>query len=82
MSFNTMDLLDNNKDNITIQESREPEKAEGLKVNRKEKKSEHVQLLFRPTTKKMIKEMADREEISMNELISNILEDWLKRRYK
>lgn len=42
----------------------------------REPKSERLQLLIRPTTKAAIKAAADREGVSVNELINNILEEY------
>ncbi len=42
----------------------------------REYKSERMQLLLRPTTKKMIKQQADARGISMNDLVNQILDEY------
>lgn len=48
----------------------------------KERKSERLQLLIRPNTKKGLQREADREGISVNELINKVLEEYIERRVK
>lgn len=44
----------------------------------REYKSERMQLLVRPTTKKALKELAEENGISVNELINIIFEEYLE----
>lgn len=65
------------------QEAPQIGQQEGLNIPKgyvltQEPKSQRVQLLIRPTTKQGIKEIAEAEGLSMNELINKILEDYLK----
>lgn len=46
----------------------------------KEKKSERMQLLVRPTLKEAIKKEAKAQGVSMNDLINNIFEEYLDER--
>ena len=50
----------------------------GYRLQR-EYKSERMQLLIRPTTKKMIKQQADARGISMNDLVNQILDEYAER---
>lgn len=43
-----------------------------------EYKTERLQLLLKPSTKKDLKRIAERDRISVNELINKILEDYTK----
>lgn len=45
----------------------------------KELKSERLQLLVRPTTKEEIKKAAKAQGISVNDLINNLLDDYVER---
>lgn len=49
---------------------------------RKDYKSERMQLLLRPDTKKDIKRLAAERGISMNDLVNNILEEYVERQEK
>lgn len=53
---------------------------EGFKLNPKyiETKSERLQLLIQPTVKAKLKEAAQRERTSVNDLINRILEKYLE----
>lgn len=68
----------------TAEEPKEEAKAqdpaipEGYKLV-KESKSERLQLLIRPTTKKRLKVEAIAQGVSVNDLVSTILEDYLER---
>lgn len=48
----------------------------------KEYKSERMQLLVRPLTKKLIKEQAAELGLSMNDLVNNILDEYVERNIK
>ncbi len=48
----------------------------------KEHKSARMQLLVRPATKEAIKDLADEQGLSMNDLINEILEEYLERKGK
>ena len=48
----------------------------------KENKSQRLQLLVRPTLKNAIKEEAAEQGLSMNDLINNIFEEYLKKKGK
>jgi len=58
--------------------AQDPAIPEGYKLV-KESKSVRLQLLIRPTTKKRLKEAADAKKVSVNDLVSTILEDYLER---
>lgn len=58
--------------------AQEPAIPEGYKLV-KESKSERLQLLIRPTTKKRLKVEAIAQGVSVNDLVSTILEDYLER---
>ena len=58
------------KDNIPL--------PNGMQLVR-ETKSERVQILVRPFTKKMIKQEAESKSVSMNDLINTILEEHIYR---
>lgn len=45
----------------------------------KETKSERMQLLVRPTLKDTIKKEADRQGLSMNDLVNDIFEEYIER---
>ncbi len=70
----------------TAEEPKEEAKApaqdlaipEGYKLV-KESKSERLQLLIRPTTKKRLKVEAIAQGVSVNDLVSTILEEYLER---
>lgn len=58
---------------------------EGIEIKRgyelrREVKSTRMQLLIRPSTKKALQNIAQEEEISMNELINRILENYIDER--
>lgn len=58
--------------------AQDPAIPEGYKLV-KESKSERLQLLIRPTTKKRLKVEAIAQGVSVNDLVSTILEDYLER---
>lgn len=45
----------------------------------KETKSERIQLMVRPSTKKVLKELAFDRRLSLNDLINQILEEYIER---
>lgn len=47
-----------------------------------EKKNAQTTLLLRPTTKENLRELAWRRRISLNELVNQICEDYLKKNFK
>lgn len=47
-----------------------------------EKKNAQTTLLFRPTTKTNLRELAWRRRISLNELVNQICEEYLKKNFK
>ena len=48
----------------------------------KENKSQRMQLLVRPTLKDAIREEAEAQGLSMNDLVNNIFEEYLERKGK
>lgn len=48
----------------------------------KDYKSERMQLLVRPATKKAIRALAAEQGLSMNDLVNNIFEEYLERQGK
>lgn len=68
-----------------FEEDPTPEAKEELNIPKgyrlaKEYKTERLQLLIRPTTRKGLKMAAEQEEISVNELINNILDEFIERK--
>ncbi len=51
-------------------------------VNPDEKKAAQTTLLFRPTTKENLKELAWRKRISLNELVTQICEEYLEKHFE
>ena len=47
-----------------------------------EKKNAQTTILLRPTTKENMKELAWRRRISLNELINQVCEEYLKKNFK
>lgn len=47
-----------------------------------ERKTERLNLLLGPTLKEELKKTADKEEVSVNELVNNILLDYFEERRK
>lgn len=48
----------------------------------KENKSERLQLLIRPFAKKELKKLADAQNMSVNDLVNGLLEDYIERQGK
>ena len=81
------DLLKGLKEDIksinSAEEKNDKEEAKKSRFyNNKELKSIHMQLLIKPSTKERIKGAAEYYDRSMNDLICQILEEWLARNYK
>lgn len=62
---------------------REAEPQEGVRIPKgyklvQETKSTRLQLLIRPTTKDALKEAAEAQGISLNELINQVLDDYIQ----
>lgn len=49
-------------------------------ILKREPKSEHIQVLIRPNTNKALRDIALRESISRNELINQVLEEYISNR--
>ena len=67
------------------QEDPKPSEQEGLTIPKgyrlaKECKTERMQLLIRPSTKKGLKVAAEQDGISVNELVNNILDEFIERK--
>ena len=63
----------------------EPEQAAGVTIPKgyrlvKENKSDRMQLLVRPALKEAIKQEAEAQGVSMNDLVNRIFEEYLERK--
>lgn len=66
-------------------EEPKPEEPKGFNIPKgyklaKENKTERMQLLIRPATKEGLKKAAKEENISVNELVNNILDEFIERK--
>lgn len=76
----TNDLLKGLKADIKSASDTEVKKSRYFSEN--ELKSVHLQLLIKPSIKERIKAAAEANHRSMNDLINQILEEWLDKHFK
>lgn len=72
----------NASESILGAETRKETRGRKAFLDPSEKKNAQTTLLFRPTTKENLKELAWRNRISLNELINQICEEYLEKNFK